>query len=317
MPWRARIQLLGARFEFESNSRGLLRLVEAAFADLPRARPAPEAPHFRIRLRLDGKAATRTRKPPPLRALAGPGALICGIMDAENFAIVSPGERTGLIVVSPDMLRNAYHVRYELIEFAVFVLASRGQGLVPLHGACVGRSGRGLLLMGSSGAGKSTLALHCLMLGMDFLAEDAVFVRPERLTAMGIPNFVHVRPDSLHYIDDLTVAARVGQSPLIRRRSGAEKYEVDVRQLAPRRAVCALKIEGVVFLSARRSARGATLRSLAQREFTAALSAAQPYPARLPVWRSFRHHLSAARGFELCRGQHPAEAAVALRLLLD
>jgi serine kinase of HPr protein (carbohydrate metabolism regulator) len=57
---------------------------------------------------------------------------------------------------------NAYLTRYELIEFAVFTLAQRVQGLVPLHAACVGRAGRGLLLMGGSGAGKSTLALHCL-----------------------------------------------------------------------------------------------------------------------------------------------------------
>ena len=49
--------------------------------------------------------------------------------------------------------------RYEMLEFAVFTLASRVQGVVPLHAACIGRRGRGLLLMGDSGAGKSTAAL--------------------------------------------------------------------------------------------------------------------------------------------------------------
>jgi hypothetical protein len=58
------------------------------------------------------------------------------------------------------MLRFPYHARYELIEFAVFTLAARAQGLVPLHAACVGEEGRGLLLMGESGAGKSTASLH-------------------------------------------------------------------------------------------------------------------------------------------------------------
>ena len=36
---------------------------------------------------------------------------------------------------------------------AVFTLAARVQQLVPLHAACVGLKGRGVLIMGASGAG--------------------------------------------------------------------------------------------------------------------------------------------------------------------
>jgi energy-coupling factor transporter ATP-binding protein EcfA2 len=238
-------------------------------------------------------------------------------MDAANFAVVSPRERTGLVMVSPDMLHYPYQVRYELIEFAVFVLASRAQGLVPLHAACVGRSGRGLLLIGSSGAGKSTLALHCLMLGMNLLAEDSVFVHPERMLATGISNFLHLRRDSLPFVDDKSVVARIRKSPMIRRRSGVEKYEVDVRGLGGRVASSALRIEGIVFLSTRSRGRGAALVPLPRRTLLRRLTAAQPYPAQLPSWKIFVKHLSAVRAFELRRGQHPTEAAVALRLMLD
>src|ERR1017187_6681901 len=168
MAWRTRLQLLGPRFRFESNSRQLLRLVKVAYAGLPPHRFSPNAAPFRIRLRLVASNALRTTpEPPSLKTLSGPGGLLCGIMDAANFAVLSPNERSGLVVVSRDMLRHPYHVRYELIEFVVFTLASRAQGLVSLHAACVGRSGRGLLLMGSSGTGKSTLALQCLMQGLD------------------------------------------------------------------------------------------------------------------------------------------------------
>src|SRR3546814_20581659 len=91
------------------------------------------------------------------------------------------------------MLDWPYHLRYELIEFAVFLLAARCQRLVPLHAACVGRGGRGILLLGASGSGKSTLVLHSLLQGLDVLLEDAVFVQPDCMTSTGWANFLHFR----------------------------------------------------------------------------------------------------------------------------
>ncbi len=35
--------------------------------------------------------------------------------------------------------------------------------------------------MGDSGAGKSTLSLLCLLAGLEFLAEDSLFVDPDTL----------------------------------------------------------------------------------------------------------------------------------------
>jgi len=318
MAWRTRLQLLGGRFHFESNSRQLLRLVKVAYAGLPRHRFSPNAAPFRIRLRLVASNALRTTpEPPSLKTLSGPGGLLCGIMDAANFAVLSPNERSGLVVVSRDMLRHPYHVRYELIEFVVFTLASRAQGLVSLHAACVGRSGRGLLLMGSSGTGKSTLALHCLMQGLDFLAEDAVFVRPDQMMATGVSNFLHVRRDSLRFLDDASMVSRIRKSPIIHRRSGVQKFEVDLRHPGCRLALAPLGIDGIVFLSTRSAGFGTTVVPLRNRELITRLEAAQPYAAQLPTWQAFRKRLSGLRGFELRRGRHPAEAAVAMRHILD
>ena len=69
--------------------------------------------------------------------------------DASTIAVLFPAERTALVFVSREMLRFPYHIRYELIEFAVFTLASRAQRLVPLHAACVGLDGRGDLAHGT------------------------------------------------------------------------------------------------------------------------------------------------------------------------
>lgn len=165
-----RRQILGALFHFQSDSEALLALVDTAYAGLP-AHRLPGAPEFHVTLDLLPRApGSIGAEPPPVRTHAS-GGLLCGVMDACNYLMLSVPQHRAMLVVSEDMLAHAYHVRYELIEFAVFLLAARGIGLVPLHGACVGQRGRGVLLLGASGAGKSTLALHSLLHGLDFIAE--------------------------------------------------------------------------------------------------------------------------------------------------
>jgi hypothetical protein len=56
---------------------------------------------------------------------------------------------------------------------------------------------------------------------------------------------------------------------------------------------------------------------LPHRELIARLRAAQPYATQLPSWKAFSHNLAGIRGFELQRGRHPAESAVALRHILE
>ena len=315
--------MLGARFVFESSAPELLRLVDHAYQALPAHRGRSAGPLLRVQLRLADRAAahtrrgTRTAEPPTLNTLSGPAGLLCGVMDQLNFVLLSPRQGAALVSVSRDLLTRRYHARYELLEFAVFTLAARALGLVPLHAACVGRAGRGVLLIGDSGAGKSTLSLHCALQGTDFLAEDAVFVDPRTLLASGISNFVHVRHDSLPLIENAAMAARIGRSPVIYRRSGAAKYEVDLRQIGCRLARAPLRIVGIVFLSKRQASAVATLRPISSQRMLTRLASAQPYASGLPEWRAFRRQLAQIKGYELQRGRHPSESAVALRHLLD
>jgi len=311
-----RFRLLGGQFRFDSNSRQLLRLVDSAYADLPRHRLPTPVPQLRVRLLLatDERSASRS-EPAPLAMLSGPG-ILGGAAASSNFVILSPRERSALVVVSRQMLRFAYHTRYELIEFAVFTLAARAQGLVPLHAACVGQGGRGLLLMGPSGAGKSTVALQCLLQGFDFLSEDSVFVAPDTMLATGVANFLHVRADSLRWIARESDAAAIRNSPVIRRRSGVQKFELDLRQGRYRLAASPLKIGAVVFLSPKKAGDGPLLRPLPKSGLSAKLAAAQAYAANQPEWPAFSKRVSDLDAFELRRGRHPLEAVEALRRLL-
>src|SRR5260370_42087707 len=90
--------------------------------------------------------------------------------------------------------------------------------------------------MGRSGAGKSTLVLHCLLGGLELLAEDSVLVGPHSLLATGIANFVHLRREALRFLDRRQRSAPVRHSTAIRRRSGGGKAPMDLPGTPRRRA---------------------------------------------------------------------------------
>jgi hypothetical protein len=310
-------QLMGGRFQFETDDPPLADIVRAAYSRLPSHKFARPAPRFLVRLALadthGARSVMRTQSEPPrVRSLAA-GGILCGAMETANFVALTPEQHSALVVVSREMLGFPYHVRYEMLEFAVYVLASRAQGLVPLHAACVGRGDRGILLLGSSGSGKSTVSLHCLLAGLDFLAEDSVLVDPNGL-ATGVANFLHVRPDSLRFLEDAGRAIR--ESPVIRRRSGVEKFEIDLRRPQYRLAAAPLRIGAVVFLSPRRAGARALLAPMRKAQLTQKLAANQCYAARQPGWSVFTQRVCRLPAFELSRGQHPLQAVEALKALL-
>jgi hypothetical protein len=317
-PLAAHKQLLGGRFRFESNSQALLHLVEAAYGDVPPHRLPLVAPELRIELRLvPGRHLSDADEPPPVQMQSGM-ELLLGVIDAANYAVISPRQRQALIVASEDMLAFPYHLRYELIEFAVYVLATRCLGLVPLHGACVGREGRGVLLLGGSGAGKTTLALHGLLHGLEFLSEDAVFVQPESMLATAVTNYVHVKSDALHFVDNEHARRWIGESPVIRRRSGVEKFEVDVRSGHGQLAATPLRLVGAVFVSSEMANDpAALLQPIPRHETAVRLDADQAYAVGQPGWLPFRHKLVEMGMYELRRGAHPRASVEAVGELLD
>ena len=317
-------QVLGGAFEFATESPELMGLVRWAYDGLPRHRLPASPARIVVRLVLGGggdagRAPRRSRarstdEPGPFAMLSAPG-LLCGASECSSIALMSAEQRAALVVVARDLLRFPYHVRYELIELAVFTLAARAQGLMPLHAACVGRGRRGLLLIGDSGAGKSTAVLHCALQGFDLLSEDSLFVAPQSLLATGVANFLHVRRESLRFLSAAD-ADLVRRAPVIRRRSGVRKFEVDLRQRRFRLAPRPLEIAALVALSARSAGREPLLVPIARGEALARLRASQSYAASQPGWGIFAERMRAVPAFELRRGRHPRESVAALEELL-
>ncbi|MGM9484491.1 hypothetical protein ACS5PN_25065 [Roseateles sp. NT4] len=305
--------LLGCAIEFRSDSAELLDLVDAAYQGLPAHQWGGLA--LQIELRLVEGIAPFDVEPPAARMLGGAG--LCGIaMDESHVALVNAAAGRAVVQMSRALLAWPYHARYELIEFAVFTLACRAQGLVPLHAGCVGTGGAGALVVGESGAGKSTLALHAMQQGLNFLTEDASFVEPQALRVTGIANYLHLRFDALRWMDEAALRERVQAAPVIRRRSGVEKHEVDLRGGWAPLAAEPLRLEHVVFAAPEAAADDALLRPLPTDELLERLHITQAYAVGQPGWAAFVEGCSRLHGWELRRGSHPRLGAQALQVLL-
>jgi hypothetical protein len=314
---RRRVRVLGAHVTAESNSRRLLDLLDHAFANLPAHRLRSRAPRLTLRMVLASEKArvTARRQIPPLRLRSG-GGLLIGSFDADSFAVVDVERRHALVHVSRRLLAAPYHLRYELIEFALLTLAPRALGLVPLHAACVARGGEAVLLCGDSGAGKSTLTVAALRAGFSLVAEDAVFVDSRSMRVTGGANFLHLGRESLRFIDDPSLRARFRAAPRIRRRSGARKLELDARAARLPLARRAPRLAALVVLSRRRSKTRPLLRPLSRSAAGGVLDRMQPYAAGQADWPGFVARATRLPAFQLARGEHPREGAKQLLALL-
>lgn len=315
---RARLNVLGADVTLESTDRALLDIALEAFDNLPRYRLDEPTCRLNVRLVLTDHGETWPRDAePPRPVLSAGNGLLCATVDAGNCVVVDPAMSRALVCVSKALLRHRYHARYELIELAILTLASRAQSLVPLHAASIGANGAGLLLMGASGAGKSTLSLHALTRGMCFVSEDSAFVAPVSLLIAGTPNYLHVEPSAIEHVDDAELEQRMRCSPMIRRRSGTQKLEVDLRGAPGRIASTPLRLAAIVFLSRRRASRQPALQLLAQASALNRLRREQAYAMGLPNWKNFECRVAGLPAFELRRTAHPTMAVEELRDLLD
>jgi hypothetical protein len=136
------------------------------------------------------------------------------------------------------------------------------------------------------------------------------------MLATGVANFLHVRSDTLRWLGRTRDAAAIRKSPVIRRRSGVRKFEVDLRRSAYRLAASPLKIAAVVFLSPQSAGDRPLLKPLSKSDLLAKLTTAQAYAANQPKWAGFCKKVSGLGAFELLRGSHPLGAVDALEALL-
>ncbi len=304
-----RFKILGGDFAVEAADAALMQLVADAFGGLPEHRFDGARQQFSVRLvrSMTGTKWGRDERPPTPSLSSGAG-LLCATLDAGNFAVIDTAMSRALISISSSMLKFRHVARHELVELTFLTLAARAQRLVPLHAACIGDNGAGILLMGPGGAGKSTIALQAVANGLQFLSEDASFVSPESLLITGASSFLHVQIDALEFLEPGALHQQIEASPLVQRRNGTRKLEVDVRRTKAKIAPSPLKLTSTVILSARPAGSQPKLRRLEKDRFVELLRREQPYARSREAWTVFESCIAALPSYELRRTSHPKDA---------
>ena len=148
---------------------------------------------------------------------------------------------------------------------------------------------------------------------MQLVAEDSVLVNADNLRAYGVGNYLHLRVGARHFL--APPPHWLQDAPIITRRSGVRKFEIEVRRTDYRIAPTPPRISTVVFLSSSpaRSARSLLTRISAS-EARKRLTFTQPYAAAQPGWSEFLRRIKNA--YMLRRPSHPDEQAQAIESLL-
>jgi shikimate kinase len=124
-----------------------------------------------IQLRFAVDAGNESERP-PARFPRAQGNLYSAIHSADNYAIAdfSRGFAYGWFTAA--MTRDRGYFRYHFLEALAYVTLIV-RSLTPIHAACVGLRGAGLVLCGQSGAGKTSLAYACARKGWEYISDDA------------------------------------------------------------------------------------------------------------------------------------------------
>jgi hypothetical protein len=93
----------------------------------------------------------------------------------RSFYALDLESRTAVGSITEELIKD--EIRF-IIPFmdSLFCMSASSLGLVSLHANCVGRGGRGIILLGEPESGKTTLSYLAAQRGMNFHADEGVFL---------------------------------------------------------------------------------------------------------------------------------------------
>jgi hypothetical protein len=206
-PYGISLELMGKTVRVETNSHKILELTRRYFASYPQLSQQGN-PEFRWRLVGESNCFTV------------PGARTSAYSD-RDLSFVNMGQRS---FVAVDVVRRL-GVAFLEEGFAeapeprfinrhpldiLFCMSAASLGLTSLLAACVALAGKGVLLLGQPNNGKTTAAYVAAMLGMEFLADQVVFLEctSSGISAWGDPFPAVFRPETLHFYPELRSEVR-------------------------------------------------------------------------------------------------------------
>jgi hypothetical protein len=177
------------------------------------------------------------------------------VADTDNQALLDLKTHTSFVWLNTSALRNRLYFRYNFLEKVVYLLL--GSSVVTdIHGACVSKNGKGILLCGDSGAGKSTLAYACARAGWTYISDDTSYLINDSdiPRVIGHSHRMRFRPTAKPLFPELA------DHKLTPRMEGKASIEVPVSEFPQIVTAIEASVHAVVYLNRHPSASGRLVR---------------------------------------------------------
>jgi hypothetical protein len=207
MPYHTDLPVMAKTVRLESNS---LTVVESARAFFARHQGLSLGDHeflWRIVSQLDELQSD------------APGVELSAFSDCDlrfvnigqrSFLAVDLEARLGIGFVAEDLVEPEPRINCRPFFDTLFCMSAGSLGMVALSAACIGLEDKGILIFGPPNSGKTTASYLAAKLGLEFHADQAVFLEVEagRLRAWGDLLPAIFRPESLEFLPELQVSTR-------------------------------------------------------------------------------------------------------------
>jgi len=205
-PHSVDLLIMAKTIRLESNSRAVVKSALEFFAR--HQGPQPGDPEFlwRIVAEEDSKIAYAGVA---LSAFSE-GGLRFANLGPGGFLAVDLEAREGVGFVAEQLVESEPTLHCRSVFDTLFCMSIGSLGLVPFSAACVGRGENGILIFGQPNSGKTTASYLAAKLGLEFHADQAVFLEIEsgRLRVWGDLLPAIFRPESLQFLPELQAATR-------------------------------------------------------------------------------------------------------------
>jgi len=264
---RACFPLLGLPLEFRSNSPAVIAAAEQSFGRWHNLAPELIEPSDPLIVDLivhpaHGDDRSSMPQAPFIQRVHGDWFIASS---GANLLTARRDHGHALGFVTPDLVADNAHFRYNVLECLALLLAS-WRDRTPIHAGAITHAGRAALLFGASGSGKSTLCYACARAGLGVLAEDVVYVGlRDQLRLWGNPWRIHLLPDAPQLFPELA------DRPVQIQANGKRKLAVDLAELGSTLLHCHTR-DAVVCLVRRHDSHASRLTPIAPQVAAAALS---------------------------------------------
>jgi hypothetical protein len=192
--------------QFETNNLEIMEHATQLFSSYPGSPDGSPEFLWRIVIQPDPQVTP----PWPKRSAFSDHGIRFAEFGQRNFLAVDLEARKGIGFLAEGLAQDTLGLTSPFIE-NMFLMSAGSLGLTSLRAACVALGQRGLLVFGPPNSGKTTASYVATKLGLEFHADEGVFLEFEAGNLLAWGGFwpMAFRPDTLEFLPELQSCARL------------------------------------------------------------------------------------------------------------